>query len=139
MNFRKLIEQAMFELRDEFALLIAKKLDQLIGDSPAPGRARRGRPPKSTVAPKKASPRGAPTPRRARAHGDHMDGLRSKVLAALGDGAPRKRAQILADARLGKDEAVRVATLLRRLKDEGIVSMRGHKASATYTLSGGRG
>ena len=134
MNFRKLIEQAMFELRDEFAVLIAKKLDELIGDKPAaPTRARRaaGRPTKASR-PEKGPP---PRARRPRAKGAHMEDLRGKVLGVLGDGAPRKRAQILAEARLGKDEAVRVATLLRRLKDEGVVTMRGNKASATYTIA----
>ncbi|MBK7399166.1 MAG: hypothetical protein IPJ34_23475 [Myxococcales bacterium] len=60
--------------------------------------------------------------------------LRDKLLAALADGAPRKRAQILEEAGISADEAVRVATVLRRLKDEGLLVMKGTKASATYTL-----
>lgn len=35
---------------------------------------------------------------------------------------------------ISADEAVRVATVLRRLKDEGLLVMKGTKASATYTL-----
>lgn len=148
MNFRKLIEQAMFELRDEFAVLVAKKLEELMGDAGSaretgargagargPGAsgkgargagARAGRPAKAAAA--KAAGR------RTRAPGAHMVELRDKLLAALADGAPRKRAQILEEAGLSADEAVRVATVLRRLKDEGLLVMKGTKASATYTL-----
>ncbi len=129
MNFRKLIEQAMFELRDEFAVLVAKKLEELMGDAAPPrqgAEGRRGKPAKRPA--KKAEGR------RARAPGAHMVELRDKLLAALADGAPRKRAQILEEAGISADEAVRVATVLRRLKDEGLLVMKGTKASATYTL-----
>lgn len=138
MNFRKLIEQAMFELRDEFAVLVAKKLEQLMGDAaPAPrkGRATAGKPsPKPTRAGRKVDG-GA---RRTRTPGTHMLELREKLLSALADGAPRKRAQILEEAGLSTDEATRVATVLKRLKDEGLLTMKGTKASATYMLRAGR-
>lgn len=131
MNFRKLIEQAMFELRDEFAVLVAKKLEELMGDAgPTNTRGAEGRRGRPAKRPAKKAEGG----RRARAPGAHMVELRDKLLAALADGAPRKRAQILDEAGISADEAVRVATVLRRLKDEGLLVMKGTKASATYTL-----
>lgn len=145
MNFRKLIEQAMFELRDEFAVLVAKKLEQLMGDA-EPGPAGKGR--KGSKGPSARPLRKASTPatgrasagagRRTRTPGTHMAELREKLLAVLSDGVARKRAQILEEAGLSVDEATRVATVLRRLKDEGLLTMKGTKASATYMLRASR-
>lgn len=138
MNFRKLIEQAMFELRDEFAVLVAKKLEQLMGDAEPGGKHAKGRataPAKPRRAGRKVESGGS---RRTRTPGAHMLELREKLLSALADGAPRKRAQILEEAGLSSDEATRVATVLKRLKDEGVLSMKGTKASATYMLRAGR-
>lgn len=65
-----------------------------------------------------------------------MAELRSRVLAAMPAGEPVKRSRILELARLSKEDAGRVASVLRKLKDEGVLSMRGSKASATYTRKG---
>ena len=135
MNFRKLIEQAMHEVRDEFAVIVARKLAELMGD-PSGSRsaasragtkepARRGRPPKALKA----------ASSRSRAPKDHMAQLREKVLSALQAGEAMKKAQIMKAARLDEAESARVANVLKKLKDDGVVSMKGQKAVATYTLS----
>jgi hypothetical protein len=127
-SIRKLIEQALEEARDEFALIVKRKLEALMGDEPPAPRAP-GRP---AVTKKKAAPEG----RRSRTPESHMAELRTRVLSAMPTGEPLKRAKIIELARLSKDDAPRVASVLKKLKDEGVLSMRGAKASATYTRKG---
>ena len=138
-SIRKLIEQALEEARDEFAAIIARKVAEVMGDVAVP--ARKGRPSKSTAAAPRASKRPSVAHERAgkrtRAPHRHMEELRGKVLAALESGKTMKRSQIIAAAKLDASEAQRVAQVLRRLKDEGLLSMQGQKASATYTLRSG--
>jgi hypothetical protein len=145
-SIRKLIEQALEEARDEFAAIIARKVAEVMGDVDLP--ARKGRPPKihANAAPRttKRTPittgaHGTHKGKRTRAPQRHMEELRGKVLAALESGKTMKRAQVVAAARLDASEAGRVAQVLRRLKDEGLLSMQGQKASATYTLRSGGG
>lgn len=64
-----------------------------------------------------------------------MAQLREKVLSALQTGDAMKKAQIMKAARLDETESARVANVLKKLKDDGVVSMKGQKAVATYTLS----
>lgn len=140
MSIRKLIERALEEARDEFAAIIARKVAEVMGDVEVPARkaraskssgARAGKRPPST---KHARPG-----KRTRAPRRHMAELRGKVLAALERGAAMKRSQVVAAAKLDASEAVRVAQVLRRLKDEGLLAMQGRKASATYTLRSASG
>ena len=139
-SIRKLIEQALEEARDEFAAIIARKVAEVMGDVAVP--ARKGRPSKASVAVPRASKRPSlahadKAGKRTRAPQRHMEELRGKVLAALESGKTMKRSQIIAAAKLDASEAGRVAQVLRRLKDEGLLSMQGRKASATYTLRSG--
>jgi hypothetical protein len=141
-SIRKLIERALEEARDEFAAIIARKVAEVMGDVEVP--ARKGRPPKSASAPRASKRRATPVAharpgKRTRAPQKHMEELRARVLAALESGKTMKRSQILAAAKLDVSEAERVAQVLRRLKDEGLLSMQGQKASATYTLRSGGG
>jgi hypothetical protein len=138
MNFRKLIEKAMYEVRDEFAVIVQRKLAELMGDAEASPRGSALRGPTARAEgkrpvgrPPKESSRG-----RSRAPADHMAELREKVLAALHGGEPMKKNQIMRAAKLDEDEASRVGSVLRKLKDERVVTMKGQKAVATYTLEG---
>lgn len=136
MNIRQLIEKALNEARDEFAAIVQRKLEELMGDAEAPTKPARaaGRPRAST--PVRSGAKAAEAARRSRAPESHMAELRAKVLAAMPQGEPLKRSQIVERARLGGGDETRVATVLRKLKDEGILVMRGTKASATYTRKG---
>lgn len=65
-----------------------------------------------------------------------MGELRARILAAMPVGEPMKRAQVLERAGLGEGDQTRVSNVLRKLKDEGIVQMKGERAAATYTRKG---
>ena len=65
-----------------------------------------------------------------------MAELRARVLAAMPVGEPLKRARIVELARVAPEDEPRVAGVLRKLKDEGVLHMRGTKASAVYTRKG---
>lgn len=131
-SIRKLIEQALEEAQAEFAEIVKRKLEALMGDVPEERPARRAETPKRPAAKAPAS-RDA---KRVRTPESQMAELRQRVLSAMPVGEPLKRSRILELARLSPDDAVRVANILRRLKDEGIVTMRGARASATYTRKG---
>jgi hypothetical protein len=137
-SIRKLIEQALEEARDEFAAIIARKVAEVMGDVAVPARKGRlahaaGAAPRASKRPAATSPHKGASGKRTRVPQRHMQELRGKVLAALDSGKTMKRAQIVAAAKLDASEAGRVAQVLRRLKDEGLLSMQGQKASATYT------
>jgi hypothetical protein len=139
MNFRQLIERAMNEARDEFADVIARKLDALIGIDPSNER-RLGRPPKDTVPVPATSPRrrtrsGARAGRR-RAPPEHMRKIHELVLLAMKPGVPMKKGAIMKEARLGAEEDTRVGTVLAHLKSDGAITMKGVRGSATYILKG---
>lgn len=131
-SIRELIERALREAQEEFAAIVERKLSELMGDAPAvaPTRAR-----KSEAAPTKAARKGGA---RARVPADHMATLRERVLSAMRPGEAMKKSQIMSAARLGDDEAQRVGLILKRLKDEGVLAMRGQKGAATYSLKGAR-
>jgi hypothetical protein len=131
-SIRRLIEQALEEAKDEFAEIIKRKLEALMGDEPAPLPRKPGRPP---AAPERSAPR-APTGKRVRTPESQMAELRQRILSAMPPGEPLKRSRILEAARLSSADATRVANVLRKLKDEGIITMRGARASATYTRKG---
>ncbi len=128
MNFRKLIEQAMYEVRDEFAAIVQRKLAELMGDAEIPDR------PRAKRAPGRPAKARKPARGRTRAPADHMAELREKVIAALRSGDSMKKQQIMRAAKVSDDEGLRVAAILRKLKDEGVVTMKGQKAVATYTV-----
>ncbi|MGZ3449577.1 MAG: hypothetical protein ACXVEF_08245 [Polyangiales bacterium] len=133
MNIRKLIEKALDEAREEFAAIVARKLEELMGDAtPAPEPRRR-----KAGAPKRASTVAASGPKgRTRAPESQIAALRAKVIAAMPVGHAMKRAQIAEAAGLPPSEALRLSNVLRKLKEENVLSMRGTKASATYTRKG---
>jgi hypothetical protein len=133
MNIRKLIEKALDEAREEFAAIVARKLEELKGDedrAPAHGPSKKGR----AAARPAAAPRSPST--RTRAPESQIAALRAKVIAAMPVGQAMKRAQIAEAAGLPPSEALRLSNVLRKLKDENILAMRGTKASATYTRKG---
>ncbi len=139
-NIRELIERALIEAQEEFAAIVQRKLAELMGDASgpasvaAPRRAAKpvGRPPA------KASAKAAASASRARVPSDHMSTLRERVLGAIPAGEAWKKSQIMAAARLDEGEAQRVGLVLKRLKDEGVLLMRGQKGAATYALKAGR-
>jgi hypothetical protein len=136
MNFRQLIEKAMHEARDEFADVVARKLEALMGVEPQAAR-RPGRPPASAAA---ATP--PPARRSSRGRGgrraapEHMANIQEKVLHAMTPGEPMKKGAIMKAARLGDGEETRVRNVLARLKSAGVLTMKGVRGSATYTLKG---
>ncbi len=140
MNFRQLIEKAMFELRDEFAELVARKLVELMGDGDAPAKVKPSKRVVSSASPKvkanasKTKPQPKTRDKRERAPESHMAALRDKVVTALRSGGALKKSDVLRSAGLSAEEGQRVAQVLRRLKEEGVVRMKGDKATATYTL-----
>ncbi|MBX7197225.1 MAG: hypothetical protein K1X94_34565 [Sandaracinaceae bacterium] len=117
-----------------------RKLEALMGDHPVSptGPARRQRTStratKAERAPAETSERA--TGKRTRVPESHMAELRARVLSAMPVGEPLKRARIVELARVSEDDEPRVAAVLRKLKDEGILQMRGTKASAVYTRRG---
>jgi hypothetical protein len=133
MNIRKLIEKALDEAREEFAAIVQRKLEELMGDEPTPGPGRR-KPARVREAAEK--PRSSGKGTRTRAPESEMAGLRTKVIAAMPLGQAMKRAQIADAADLPATETARLSNVLRKLKDEGVLSMKGTKASATYTRKG---
>src|SRR4051812_48200454 len=103
MNFRTLIEKAMHEARDEFAAIVAQKLDALMGGTgSAPARRGPGRPPKATSAQVESSRRPSKGRRgkQGRAAPDHMAHLQEKVLHAMTPGEAMKKSAIMKAARL---------------------------------------
>ncbi len=136
MNFRQLIEKAMHEAQAEFSDIVARKLRALMGDGEgAAPRARRGRPPSVAVAasPRRGRPAGSKRQGR-RAAPDHMAKLQEKVLHAMNPGEAMKKSAIMRAARLPDDEETRVRNVLAKLKAAGVLSMKGVRGSATYTL-----
>jgi hypothetical protein len=128
-SIRRLIEQALEEAKDEFAEIIKRKLEALMGDEPEPLPRKSG---KAPAAPPAARSSG----KRVRTPESQMAELRQRILSAMPAGEPLKRSRILEAARLSSADATRVANVLRKLKDEGIITMRGARASATYTRKG---
>lgn len=157
-NIRSLIAQALEEAREEFAEIVQRKLEALMGDRevaprrPGPERKATRRAPAASAASSVSSvssgrpaaptravrPRadGAESTKRARAPESYMADLRARVLSAMPVGEPLKRARIVELARVDAADEPRVAGVLRKLKDEGILAMQGTKASAVYTRKG---
>ncbi len=129
-NIRELIERALLEAQQEFASVVQRKLAALMGDAPA-GR------PTATRTPPRPPERAPRRTVRSRVPRDHMDTLRQRILSTMPPGEAQKKAQIMAAARLDEDEAQRVGLVLKRLKEEGLLVMRGQKGAATYTLKAG--
>lgn len=134
-NIRSLIERALREAQEEFAAIVQRKLDELMGDVPAPEPATRKR---KVAAPTSAVPTKAPRGARVRVPRDHMSALREQILGGMRAGEAMKKSQIIAASGLSEAEAQRVGLILKRLKEEGVLSMRGQKGAATYTLKAGR-
>ena len=138
MNFRQLIEKAMHEAKDEFAAIVAKKLATLMGDGGDVPRRGRGRPPgpstSSAISSKPAGrgKRRAGTQRRAAP--EHMAKIQEKVLHAMTPGQAMKKGDIMKAARIPDDEETRVRNVLAKLKGAGVLSMKGVRGSAVYTL-----
>jgi len=146
-NIRSLIEQALEEAREEFAEIVKRKLEALMGDRPLASTSSREAPPHTRRTTTKPTPPSRPRPprtapvgedvgRRTRAPESHMAELRARVLASMPVGEPLKRARIVELARVDDEDEPRIAGVLRKLKDEGILQMRGTKASAVYTRKG---
>jgi hypothetical protein len=140
MNFRQLIEKAMHEARDEFAAIVAQKLEALMGTSGGSSSARRGpaRPPKATASPApgrtvKRSRRGGG---QGRAAPEHMANIQEKILHAMKPGEAMKKGLIMKTARLPDSEETRVRNVLAKLKTAGVLTMKGVRGSAVYTLKG---
>jgi hypothetical protein len=64
----------------------------------------------------------------------HMANIQEKVLHAMTPGEPMKKGAIMKAARLGDGEETRVRNVLARLKSAGVLTMKGVRGSATYTL-----
>ena len=65
-----------------------------------------------------------------------MAKIQEKVLHAMRPGEAMKKGAIMKAARLPDDEETRVRNVLAKLKTAGVLSMKGVRGSATYTLKG---
>lgn len=141
-NIRELIARALHEAQEEFAAIVERKLAELMGDASANASAARRTPKAAAKIAAKAPPKGPAKPvasgSRTRVPSDHMATLREKVLQAMPAGEAWKKGQIMAAAHLDEDEGQRVGLVLKRLKDEGLLVMRGQKGAATYALKAGK-
>lgn len=127
----------MNEARDEFAAIVARKLAGLMGDAESSARG-----PRTSKAPAARASARKPQGRagkgvRTRAPADHMEQIRQKVVSAMRAGEPMKKSAIMKAARLGEGEVGRVGQVLKKLKDQGTLAMKGEKGAATYTLKRG--
>jgi len=139
MDFRSLIEKAMFEARDEFAAIMARKLEALlgVGASPLPRRGRprttdAGRPPQNRARARVVTKSGE----QRRAAPEDMARIKEKVLAVMKPGQTMRKGEIMRLAKLPDDEDVRVRLVLTRLKASGLVTMLGTRGGAAYRLKG---
>jgi hypothetical protein len=69
-----------------------------------------------------------------RAAPEHMANIQGNVLHAMKPGEAMKKGAIMKAARLPDAEDVRVRNVLAKLKSAGVVSMKGQRGSAVYTL-----
>ncbi len=138
-NFRSLIERAMLEAQAEFAAVVARKLNELLGSTVA----ELGRRPMPAVGnPKQPSTKARgtvkqapPKPtRRFRSSPTDLAALQDKILHAMEPGRAMKKAEIVKAARLGDADELRVSNVLAKLREAGIVTMQGQKRLATYVL-----
>lgn len=138
-NFRTLIERAMRETQAEFAQVVTRKLNELLGSTlselgrrPAPKGAAtrklvaRG-PGSSTKTPPKPAKRRRSTPA-------DLAALQDKLLHAMEPGRAMKKGEIMKAARLGDADDLRVTNVLAKLREAGIITMQGQKRLATYVL-----
>ena len=132
MNFRKLIEKAMHEAKDDFAAIIATKVAELMGDEEANTSTRRRSGGKTSRAPAKL--RAKSNDKQRRAAPDHMTKIQEKVIHAMKPGVAMKKSDIMKAARLPDDEETRVRNILAKLKNGGVLSMKGVRGSAVYSL-----
>lgn len=143
-NFRSLIERAMLEAQAEFAAVLARKLDQLLGMTleelerqPRP-KAGAVKPP-TRKAPSTASKPSAKLAKRFRSSPTDLAALQDKILHAMEAGRAMKKVEILRAARLGGADEIRVSNVLAKLREAGIVTMHGQKRLATYVLKSDAG
>lgn len=138
-NFRTLIERAMRETQAEFAAVVARKLNELLGSTVSElGR----RPMPQPVKPKLQAARGrvpstkaAPLPsKRRRSTPADLAALQEKLLHAMEPGRAMKKGEIMKAARLGDADDLRVTNVLAKLREAGIITMQGQKRLATYVL-----
>lgn len=123
-RLRELLDRAMRELRGEFDRAIQRKLAQLMGDGEP-----RERPIVRSLAITARASKGSPREEQRAA-------IRNSVLAALADGRPRARGELLSAARLFEDQAQAVRAELHRLQAEGRVVVVGRRGSTKYQSTG---
>lgn len=133
-SIRELIARALEEARDEFAEIVQRKLEELMGEAPSVEASRP--PPPRPRAPREPAAAPGGGARRKRTPESAMGELRARIVAAMPIGEPMKRSQILKSAGLDEGELTRLSNVLRKLKDEGVVEMKGERAAATYTRRG---
>jgi len=132
-SLRALVARALHELEADFERAIARKLEQLMGERPVPQQA--PRPSKSRVR-RRAARVGPTPPKPTGASRSARDGeIRARILAALADGQPRSRGELLHVARLFEDQVPIVIQELRTLRGLGIVEVRGARGSTKYVLT----
>lgn len=129
MSFRTLVARALEELERDFATAVARKLEQLMGDPPSSGSRRHAS--KPTSPPSVVDRHSAAMTGR-----DARDAeIRARILAALADGRPRGRSEILSAARLFEDQVRIVIQELRVLRGQGLIEMRGPPTAAKYVIA----
>jgi len=130
-NVRTLLARALHELQEDFDAALTRKLEQLLGKAEAPAtkpRAAKRRGPRAPKAPRVRRAEAAA----ARAARDAE--VRARILAALDDGQPRSRGELLSAARLFEDQVPIVLRELRALHGQGVIELRGSRPATKYVL-----
>lgn len=130
-SLRALVARALHELEVDFERAIARKLEQLMGHAPLPQPA----PPKGRVRRRVARTISTPAKPKGASRGARDAEIRARILAALADGQPRSRGELLHVARLFEDQVPIVIQELRILRGLGIVEVRGARGSTKYVLT----
>jgi len=131
-SIRALLTQAFCELQGNFEAAVARKLERLIGPTPTAA-------PRSSASERQpaAPPRSSATVRRptATTRRDARNAeIRARVVAALADGEPRSRGELLSAARLFEDQVPIVLQELRALRGLGVIETQGSRYAMKYAL-----
>jgi hypothetical protein len=136
MDFRTLIERAMHEAQAEFAEIVKRKLNALLGSTvrgASPKRPAERSSRSFTVASPRVNKR-KPVPAKptgTRSAPEAMDALGHKVLEALATGAPLSRGAIARMVGVEATSAV-LGNVLGKLRRDRQIVMDGQKRNARY-------
>lgn len=126
----------MLESQAEFAEIVQRKLNTLLGSTVARAASKRSAASRTSgrataVAPKRGPKKPLTKPARVRSAPEAMDALGRKVLEALTTGAPLSRGAIARMVGVEATSAV-LGNVLTKLRKEGQIVMDGQKRNARY-------